>query len=158
MEAEIAFRFTSDAPPRADPYRYDEIAARVVPFAAIEVVDSRYRDYPGTPVVERIADCMSNGAFVVGTERPGYPLANLATLRAAMAFDDAIVAQRIGGHASGDPLLPAVDLANALRASTGIRAGQLVTTGTFTGLHHARAGQHVRATFDAFGDAEVFVA
>src|SRR5512138_1699787 len=43
MEAEIAFRFVRDAPPRAEPYTYEEVAGRVVAFPAIEVVATRYR-------------------------------------------------------------------------------------------------------------------
>jgi 2-keto-4-pentenoate hydratase len=155
MEAEIAFRFVADVPPRDAPWRYGEIAERVVPFAALEIVDSRYRDYAGTPVVERVADFVSNGAFVVGDERPGFPLAQLAGLTATLAFDERIVVRQAGGHAAGDPLQPAVDLANALRFGDGLRAGHLVTTGTYTGLNFAQAGQRVRATFDGFGAAEV---
>ena len=72
MEAEIGFRFLRDAPPRAEAYSYAEVAERVVAFPAIEIVATRYRDYKGTPLIERTADCMSNGAYVVGDDRPDW--------------------------------------------------------------------------------------
>jgi 2-keto-4-pentenoate hydratase len=45
-----------------------------------------------------------------------------------------------------------------LRTGAGVRAGQLMTTGTYTGLNFATPGRRVRATFDGFGAAEVDVA
>jgi len=157
MEAEIGFRFVRDASPRRDAYLYDEVAGRVVAFPAIEIVATRYRDYKGTPLIERTADCMSNGAYVVGDERPDWRSFDLLNIPVTLSFDEPVIVQRHGGHPAGDPLLPAVELVNALRASTGVRAGQLMTTGTYTGLNFATRGQRVRAAFERFGAAEVVI-
>lgn len=155
MEAEIAFRFVHAAPPRDEPYTYSEVAQRVVAFPALEVVATRYREYAGTPLIERIADCMSNGAFVAGVERADWRSFDLAGLAVSLRFGDQQVVERIGGHGSGDPLLPAVDLVNELRKGSGVAIGQLMTTGTFTGLNFATPAMHVRAAFEGFGTAEV---
>jgi len=157
MEAEVAFRFLRDAPPRAAAYSHEEVAALVVAFPAIEVVATRYRDYKGTPVIERTADCMSNGAFVVGAERADWRSLDLVRIPVSLAFDDTLVAQAVGGHAASDPLRPAVDLVNTLRSGSGVRAGQMMTTGTYTGLNFATPGTHVTAAFEGFGRAEVRV-
>jgi 2-keto-4-pentenoate hydratase len=155
MEAEIAFRFLRDAPPRDAAYTYDEVADRVVALPAIEIVATRYRDYKGTPLIERIADCMSNGAFVAGDPQPRWRAMDLVNIRASLEFGSTVVAQSNGGHVAGDPLRPAVDLVNVLRASIGVRSGQVMTTGTYTGLHYATPGTRVRAAFDGFGAATV---
>jgi 2-keto-4-pentenoate hydratase len=157
MEAEIAFRFLRDAPPRKEAYTYDEVASRVVAFPAIEIVATRYRDYQGTPLIERVADCMSNGAFVIGEDQPVWRTCDLARIPVSLEFGDKVVAQGIGGHLAGDPLLPAIDLVNALRLTDGVRAGMRITTGTYTGLHFAAPGLRVRATFEGFGVTEVEV-
>lgn len=65
------------------------------------------------------------------------------------------IVRKSGGHASGDPLLPAVALANDLRGQGGLPAGIVVTTGTYTGLNRASPGQRVVARFAGFGTAEV---
>ena len=52
-----------------------------------------------------------------------------------------------------DPLLPAVALVNELPG--GAKAGQIVTTGTYTGLNFAKPGQTAVATFAGFGTVEV---
>ena len=63
VEAEIAFRFDRDLPPRERPYERSDIEAAVTAFPAIEIVDTRFRDYNSTPAIERAADFMSNGGF-----------------------------------------------------------------------------------------------
>lgn len=157
MEAEVAFRFLHDLPPRAEAYSHEEVDAAVVAFPAIEVVATRYTSYQGTAFIERLADCMSNGAFVVGPDEPAWRTHDLEQLEATLSFDGAVVTQKRGGHSAGHPLRPAVTLVNALRTSSGVRAGQMMTTGTYTGLNFARPGQHVKASFDGFGAAELVI-
>jgi len=153
VEAEIAFRFDQALPPRERAYERAEVEAAATAFPAIEIVDSRYRDYHGTPVIERAADFMSNGAFVSGTARDDWRSFDLAKLEACLAIDGAEVVRQIGGHAAGDPLDPAIALCNRLRLSSGIAAGQVVTTGTFTGLQFAKPNSVVSAVFAGFGAA-----
>ena len=85
--ARIAFRFDRALAPRERPYDYDEVAAAVTAFPAIEIVDSRFRDYRGTPLIERIADCVSNGAFVVGDAKSGWREFDLSKLDARLEID-----------------------------------------------------------------------
>lgn len=155
VEAEVAFRFEHALEPRDIAYTYAEVAAAVTAFPAIEIVDSRFRDYRGTPLIERIADCVSNGAFVEGDAQPLWRTFDLSKLDARLEIDGQVVVQRIGGHPAGDPLLPAVDLVNDLRQTTGVQAGLVMTTGTYTGLNFAKPGQRVAAIFEGFGSAEV---
>ena len=150
MEGEIAFRFLQDAPPRDAPYSYDDVAARVVAFPLIEIVASRYASYAATPVIERTADMMSNGAFVVGEDQPAWRTMDLVNIPVSLTFDDSVVVERNGGHALGDPLQLAVDMVDRLRATTGVRAGQMITTGAYTGMNPAKPGQRVAVRFGGF--------
>src|SRR5690606_18222671 len=75
IEAEIAFRLDRGLPPRSTDYSYEEVAGAVTAMPAIEIVDSRLRGYPDSPLLDRLADCMSNGAFVHGP-----PIANWRSL------------------------------------------------------------------------------
>ncbi len=155
VEAEIAFRFDRDLPPRERQYDYDDVAAAVTALPAIEVVDSRFRGYPNAPLLDRIADCMSNGAFVYGAAQPRWRDFDLETLDVELTVDGQSIVHRAGGHPTKDPLLPAVALVNDLRSGAGVRAGQIVTTGTYTGLNFAKPGQTVVATFAGFGSVEL---
>ena len=87
VEAEVAFRFDRDLAPRERPYTYEEVAAAVTAFPAIEIVDSRFRDYRGAPLIERIADCVSNGAFVQGAPQPRWREFDLTKIEARLELD-----------------------------------------------------------------------
>ena len=158
VEAEVAFRFDRDLKPRERPYEYEEVASAVTAFPAIEIVDSRFRDYRGAPLIERIADCLSNGAFVQGAPQPRWRQFDLTKLDARLVIDGEVIVRRTGGHPAGDPLLPAVELVNAMRMGDGVRAGQFATTGTYTGLNFGKPGQKVSAIFEGVGSAEVHLA
>ena len=155
IEVEIAFLFDRDLPPRAGEYSAKDVADAVTAVVGIEIVSSRFTDYRTAPLMERTADCMSNGAFIVGTHRPDWRGTDLSKLEAVLRVNGRETVRKTGGHAAGDPLLPAIALVNALRHSTGVRAGQLITTGTFTGLHFAAPGDSITAEFTNFGKAEL---
>jgi 2-keto-4-pentenoate hydratase len=42
-----------------------------------------------------------------------------------------------------------------MRLHAGVRAGQVVTTGSYTGLNFAKPGQKISAIFEGFGSADV---
>jgi len=155
IEAEIAFRVDRDLPAREREYDYSEVAAAVTALPAIEIVDSRFQGYPNAPLLDRIADFMSNGAFIHGMAQPRWRDFDLETIGVELVVDGQALVRRSGGHASMDPLLPAIALVNDRRRSSGIGAGQIVTTGTYTGLHYAKPGQRVAVTFKDFGSVEV---
>jgi 2-keto-4-pentenoate hydratase len=155
IEAEIAFRFERDLPPRERDYDYAEVAGAATAFAAIEIVDSRFRDYRAAPLLDKAADCVSNGGFVAGTLQPGWRALDLAQVAVRLVIDGKTVVEKHGGHPAGDPLLPAVALVNLRRTGAGVRAGQIMTTGTYTGLNFVEPGAHVVASFDGVGAAEL---
>jgi len=155
LEAEIAFRFERDLPPREAPYERGEIEEAVTAFAAIEIVDTRFPSYQQAHFYDRAADFLSNGGFVAGTARPDWQAFDLETIEATLTIDGEERVRRSGGHASRDPLLPAIALVNHLRLTTGAPAGAFVTTGTYTGLEIAAAGDTVEAGFEGFGTASL---
>jgi len=151
VEAEIAFRFARDLPPGK--YSYVDVANAVAAFAAIEIVDSRFRTYPDLPIMDRNADCVSNGGFVRGPAAADWRTLDLANIAVTLTIGGQEIVRRNGGHPAGDPLLPAVALVNAL--PRGVKTGQIVTTGTYTGLNFAKPRQTVAVTFTGFGMVEV---
>jgi 2-keto-4-pentenoate hydratase len=155
VECEIAFRFMRDLPQRSTDYSYDEVVQAVTAFPAIEIVDTRFTDYAGTPLLDRSADCVSNGGFVQGPLQPAWRGRDLGNIEVVLTIDGQEIVRRTGGHVAGDPLLPAIALVNELRKLGGVAAGQLMTTGTYTGLNYAKPGQHVTATFAGMGAAEI---
>jgi 2-keto-4-pentenoate hydratase len=159
VEGEVAFRFTADLPPRAAPYTRAEVAAAVAPCAAIEVITSRYQDQAQRSMLEKLADCVSNGAFVPAAPVAGWEKLDLVGIRVSLLVNGETVLEQNGGNPSGDPLRVATVLANLLRDGRGVRAGQFVTCGTFTGLRFLKPGDTCTVRFAGLGEASVtFVA
>ena len=130
----LGFRFDRPLKPRELAHERVEIEELVTAFPAIEILNSRFRDYHGASVIDPAADFMSNSAFVVGAPREDWRSFDLARLEARLLVDGVELVRTVGGHAAGNALIPAIALANTLRHTTGIPAGHLVTTGTYTGL------------------------
>lgn len=155
VEGEIAFRFTRDLPPRDTPYTREDVAKAVAALPAIEVVSGRLRDPRSRPPLEQLADCMAYGALVPGTEMPDWAHLDLPRLRVALLVNGEPVLERQGGHPTDDPLGVAVALVNMLRETCGVKAGQMVTTGSWTGLRFLKPGDRCAVRFEDLGQAEV---
>jgi len=155
VEGEVAFIFRRDLPPRAQPYTRDEVSAAVDALAAIEVVHSRYADRNAVSNLENLADSISNGGFVHAppvTDWRGLPLGKL---RVRLTLNGETVLEKEGGHPTGDPLGVAVALVNMMREQNGVRAGQFVTCGSWTGLRFLKPGDTCSVWFEGLGTAEV---
>ena len=97
IEAEIAFLFDRGLKPRAPEDSAEEVAAATTAVVGIEIVASRFRDYNGTKLLDRAADCMSNGAFIVGMHRPDWRSYDLSGPEATLKVNGHIVVQKTGG-------------------------------------------------------------
>jgi 2-keto-4-pentenoate hydratase len=155
VEGEVAFLFRRDLPPRATAYSREEVAAAVDACAAIELVTSRYRDSDAVTNLEKLADSISNGAFVHAAPPADWRSLALGKLKVTLTVNGAPVLEQVGGHPTGDPLGVAVALVNMMRETGGVKAGQFVTCGSCTGLRYLKPGDVCGVRFEGLGDAEV---
>ncbi len=155
VEGEVAFRFTHDLPARAAPYTREEVAAAAQPCAAIEVIHSRYADQANRTMLEKLSDCVSNGGFVHAAPVADWRGLDLEHIHVQLLVNGETVLDQNGGNPSGDPLKVATALANMMRGGTGVRAGQFVTCGTFTGLRFLKPGDACTARFAGLGEASL---
>jgi len=155
VEGEVAFVFRRDLPARAAPYTRDEVAAAVDACAAIEVVTSRYANSDAVSNLEKLADCISNGAFVHAAPPADWRALELGKLKVTVMVNGTPVLEQVGGHPTGDPLGVAVVLVNMWRDKGGVRAGQFVTCGSCTGLRYLKPGDVCGVRFEGLGAAEV---
>ena len=155
VEAEIAFRFTRDLPARDAAYGREETVEAMAVLPAIEVVSSRFRDPLARPPLEQLADSLINGALVPGTETREWSRLDLARLHVRLQVNGETVVSQQSGHVAGDPAGFAVALVNAMRGAGGVNAGQIVTTGSWTGLRFLKPGDRCSIHFEKLGGAEV---
>jgi len=158
VEAEIAFHVAASLPPRSTPYTRDEvIAAMDGAYPAIEVLESAYVDPMSVTLLERIADMMINGGFVAGQPIDDWQSINWGQEDVVLVADGAIRAERTGSNAAGSDLVRLlVYLANEGAARTGgLKPGDWITTGTWTGVSWASDGMEVVARFAHAGNVSL---
>jgi 2-keto-4-pentenoate hydratase len=160
MECEISFRLLRDLPPRAEPYSEQEVFDALEACPAFELVDSRFRDLKAameSAPYEFYADHIANGAMVFGEFRRDWQKFDFKTMRVSMRQGARTIVEKIGGHPTGNPAVPAVVLANLRRTTSGLSAGTFVVTGSFTGYHPVAVDQPVTGGFDGFGTMEATI-
>ena len=155
VEAEIALLLGADLPPRAQPYTRDEALAAVASaHPAIELLQSRFQDVDAVDTLSALADCLSHHGLVWGAAIDGWQDVDYAAETVAVMVNGAVV-KRGRGNPAGDMGRLLAWLANEGTAwAGGLRAGQWVTTGSWTGKDAAPLGGHVAMTFGTCGRVE----
>ena len=155
IEAEVAFRIAHDLPPRATPYtRAEIIAALATAHPAIEVLESAFADPDAVAPATNLADSVAHGGFVHGPGRADWQGLDFATMTVTQTVDGATIART--GNPAGDMIRLVEWLANeGSRWAGGLRAGQFVTCGSWTGKTPAAAGGQARVSFPGLGEAAV---
>ncbi|TDF31192.1 fumarylacetoacetate hydrolase family protein [Delftia tsuruhatensis] len=164
IEAEIALRLgrevTAEMAAALQPGEGLELIDGIT--AAIEVVDTRWRQHLKAPPLLLAADGLCHGALVLGPwqdasrllprESPRDWSAQVCRLRVGAAPLQAFT----GTHPLGDPLwLLAGWLQELVRRYGSVPAGTVVTTGTWNGLAFAQAGDLVVAELDGIAEARL---
>ncbi len=165
-EPEFAFRFGADLPPRAAPYSVADVLQAVAAMhPAIEAPNSRFADFAAAGEAQLQADNACCGRFVIGVASTADWRA--IDLRTHAVRGDVHAAQGLrlsrqgdGSVVLGDPRLALAWLANELRAQgLGLRAGDIVSTGTCMVPLPVQVGDTVRADFGVLGQVSAhFVA
>ena len=157
IEAEIAFTLAADLPPRDSDYaRGDVVAAIASAHAAIEVVDTRFCNWRAAHALWKLADNQSNGSFVHAPGIARWQHIDFTRQPVALYAGDEKLCETVGGNSAGDPLRLLVWLANHLaRRGTGLQRGDVITTGSCTGMRFVEPGSRVRAEFPGVGTAQV---
>lgn len=160
LEAELAFTLARDLPPRAAPYTEAEVLAALRSVhPVIEIVDSRFADMRAVDPLSALADFASHGALAVGAGRAAALRIDQTRQPVTLASGGATLYAGVGGNAAGDVFRLLAWLANhAAGRCGGLRAGQIVTTGSCSGLTFAAPPARVRASLEGLGACEVVLA
>jgi 2-keto-4-pentenoate hydratase len=153
VEAEIAFVLGRDlVGPGVTPAQALVAVEGALP--ALELVDVRYTGKPLASDV--IADGVFANAIVLGT--PLTPIAGLDLALEGLVYElnGVRTATNTAAEVLGNPVNSLVWLANHLGArGLGLRAGDLVMTGSISLLLRPKAGDVVRATYTRLGSVSV---
>jgi 2-keto-4-pentenoate hydratase len=135
IEPEVAFVIARDLPGRGTPWSEAEVKSAIAETRLVlEILGTRYADPASASWLEMIADCVQNQGLFVGPLLPQGPDAPLAGFPVTIRAREGMLSTHDGRHGDGHPLRPLVWLANFLaERGTPLRAGQIVTTGSYAG-------------------------
>ncbi|MFF2086795.1 2-keto-4-pentenoate hydratase [Nocardia sp. NPDC058176] len=154
VEVEVGFVLGADLP-GADCTEADVLAATVAYAPAIELIDSRIKDWR-IGLADTISDNASSAGYVLGKERVAPGDIDITAIDAVLTRNDEVVAEGRSDAVLGDPLIAVAWLARKV-ASFGVRlkAGDIVLPGSCTRAIDARPGDIFHAEFAGLGSVRL---
>jgi 2-oxo-3-hexenedioate decarboxylase len=154
IEAEIAF--VTKAPLRGPGCHIgDVLAATDFVLPAVEVIDSRYRDFK-FDLKSVVADNCSSSRYVTGGRSRSIEGIDLKNLGVVIEKNGKVVATAAGSAVLGHPAASVAMLANMLGArGEHIPAGTFIMTGGMTEAIAVEAGDHVVARYQDLGQVSM---
>jgi 2-keto-4-pentenoate hydratase len=156
IEIEISFHIAQDIAARdATVGREEALSAIGDAFVGMEVVDTRLANFRDVDPEWILADNQMNHALVVGDAIKDWRGLDWPNLQVRLEIDGKTVVDQTGGLGAVDPLRPlAWMIDHAVRRRGGIRRGQAITTGSWTGLRYFLPGTRARGEFSGLGSVE----
>jgi 2-keto-4-pentenoate hydratase len=157
MEAEFAFRMARDLLPRPAAYEQAEVCDAVAALhLAIEVPDARFERFAEIGPAQIAADDAFASWFLLGREVADWRRLDLPAQRVRAVTNGVVAAEGSGANVLGDPRIALIWLANHLsQRGIGLKAGDIVTTGTCTTPPAIAPGDRVVAEFAGLGQVTV---
>ncbi len=157
IEAEFDFTLKEDLPPREGSYSQDEVMAKVENLMpAIEIPDSRFENWREAGMAQLVADNAIASLLVVGEPAGNWRELDLSRHSLTVRVNGETVDEGTGANVLGDPRNALTWLANTLSGrGIGLKAGQLVTTGSAANVIKVNPGDTVVADFGDLGTSEV---
>ena len=156
VEAEIAFLMARDLS-GADVTRDTVIAATAHVAPALEILDTRIlRSDPATGrariITDTVSDNAANAGIVLGAQRHAVGAHDLRWVGAVVKRDGVVEETGLGAGVLDDPVTGIVWLVRRLAAyGQGLKAGDIVLSGSFVRAIEAPPGSRFEANFGAFG-------
>lgn len=155
VEVEVAVRLARDID--TVPADADSAAGYVEALMpAIEVLDHRYESWDDLPATTMIADLGGNGALVLGAEVEGWRDIDLAAEGTELLVDGEPVADGTGAAVLGHPFNALSWLAGKrVAAGRPLKAGEVITLGTWLGNKIVPADKDITARFQHLGSVSL---
>ena len=160
IEAEIAFVMKSDLS-GADVTREDVVAATDYVVPSLEILDTRVmRADPATGkarvIYDTVADNAANAGIVLGAEHHRLDAHDLRWVGAVVKRDGVVEETGLGAAVLDDPVTGILWLVHRLaEIGEGVKAGEVVLSGSFIRAIEAPSGSVFEADFGPFGRVDL---
>ncbi len=156
VECEIAVKLARDLSPTEAPFTAEWVAESVEAYhPAIEIVDDRYVDWQTLGAPTLVADDFFAAGCVLGKPVARSAAPDLLEVVGRALINGVEVGRGTGADVLGHPLNALAWLANHLAANgKGLRAGQIVLTGSLVKTVWLNAGDEVVMELEGLGRVE----
>lgn len=153
-EVEFEVVLGEDLPVRNKPYTVEEVMDAVASIhPGIELAECRFihdENFPALPAI--LADGAGSGVITHGPAIPNWRYADIAGQEVKLFRNGKLVRSGRAAEHIDHPVVPVTWLANELsRTGVGMKAGQMISSGTLTGMLHPKPGDEFVADFGPFG-------
>ena len=157
VEPEIAFVIAHDLPPRDAPYAEADVRAAIgATHLVLELMGNRYDDPAAITFPELLADFANNQGLYVGPRVERGVDRPLERIALEFRTPEGVLLAHDGAHPDGHPLRPLTWLANFLPTQgTHLRAGEIVTTGSYAGARDVPVDVPLSVVFGDLGTLTV---
>jgi 2-oxo-hept-3-ene-1,7-dioate hydratase len=153
-EVEYQARLGVDLPPRSKPYTEEEVTEAVVSLhPGLELAECRFiHDAAFPPLPAILADGAGASTLVYGPPIEDWRRREITDQEVVLLCNDKPRRKGTAAAALDHPMRPLAWLANELsRTGIGLKAGQMISTGTLTGMLAPKPGETYIADFGPFG-------
>ncbi|CAN5850455.1 fumarylacetoacetate (FAA) hydrolase [soil metagenome] len=153
-EVEYQAKLGTDLRPRSRPYTVEEVTEAVASLhPGLELAECRFiHDQAFPPLPAILADGAGSGTIIYGPPIEGWRERDIVNQQATLSSDGRLRRKGTAAAALDHPMIPLTWLANELsRTGVGLTAGQMISTGTLTGMLAPKPGETYIADFGPFG-------
>lgn len=157
IEAEIAFSLGQDLV-SYKPYNQEEIAAAIISaHPVIEVISTRFQNWNQIDDLSKIADLQNHGALLIGEPVTAWQSISFCTQPLNIKKNGQLITAQLGGNGNGGNVLRLLTWLAAHATSRGfpLSKGDIITTGSWSGLHMAQQGDSFTVEFSGLGEVIV---
>jgi 2-keto-4-pentenoate hydratase len=157
-EVEYQARLGIDLPPRDRPYTQEEVTEAIATLhPGLELAERRFiHDAAFPPLPAILADGAGSGTIVYGAAITDWKTRDIAGQEVTLSSNGRLRRKGSAAAALDHPMVPLTWLANELsRTGVGMKAGQMISTGTLTGMLAPRPGESYVADFGPFGSVHI---
>jgi 2-keto-4-pentenoate hydratase len=153
-EAEYQAFLGKDLPPKAEPYEINEVSDAVASLhPGLELAECRFKYDKKFPPLEAIlSDGAGSGVLVYGLPIVNWRNVDIANQEVSLFCNDTLRRKGTASAALKHPLVPLTWLANELsQTGIGMKKGQIISTGTLTGMLIPKKGDTYVGNFGVLG-------
>lgn len=157
IEPELAFVLGKDLPARGNSYSEEEVDDAIArTHIALELIGSRYTDPAAASFEENLADGLLNQGLFIGPQVDDHAARLAGAIALRVRLESGQTTDLDGRHPNAAPRAPLYWLADFLRSQgQGLRAGEVVITGSYAGSFDVPAGQTISIRYGSLGELAV---